>query len=61
MPVPKRRTSKSRRDKRRTHQKLPQPNLNKCPKCQEPVLRHHVCPSCGYYRDIEVVSFEEIS
>jgi large subunit ribosomal protein L32 len=26
------------------------PNLAKCPKCSEPRLPHHVCPSCGFYK-----------
>jgi len=60
MGVPKYRHSKSRRDKRRTHQKLIKPNVNLCSKCKEPVLRHHVCPSCGYYKDTEVLPVEEI-
>ncbi|HEY5537665.1 MAG TPA: 50S ribosomal protein L32, partial [Acetobacterium sp.] len=35
MAVPKRKTSKSRRDKRRTHYKLTVPGMSTCPKCGE--------------------------
>jgi large subunit ribosomal protein L32 len=47
MAVPKRKKSKSRRDKRRTHQKAAVPNLTSCPQCGEARLPHHACPSCG--------------
>jgi len=49
MAVPKRKTSKSRRDKRRTHWKLSAPQLMECPQCHQPKMPHRVCPHCGYY------------
>jgi large subunit ribosomal protein L32 len=48
--LPKRRHSISRRNKRRSHYKLTPPNLSVCPKCNEPRLPHHACPSCGFYK-----------
>ena len=60
MALPKRKVSKSRRDKRRTHQKLTAPNLSTCPQCNEAKLPHHVCPSCGYYKGRSVVETEEM-
>jgi large subunit ribosomal protein L32 len=59
MPVPKRKTSKSKRDKRRTHQKLTAPNLGTCPQCGEAVQPHHVCPSCGTYKGRTIIETEE--
>uniref|UniRef100_A0A7V6A545 Large ribosomal subunit protein bL32 n=1 Tax=Desulfobacca acetoxidans TaxID=60893 RepID=A0A7V6A545_9BACT len=50
MPLPKRRHSISRRNKRRSHDHLTLPNLSVCPKCNEPRLPHRACPSCGYYK-----------
>ncbi|CDM66080.1 50S ribosomal protein L32 [Pyrinomonas methylaliphatogenes] len=50
MPNPKRRHSKSRRNKRRAHDALRAPNLSLCPNCQEPRLPHRVCLKCGYYK-----------
>ena len=38
MAVPKHKTSKSKRDKRRTHKKLSAPNLSTCPDCGEAFL-----------------------
>jgi len=49
MPNPKRRWSKSRRDKRRTHYKATAPTIGTCPNCKEMKLTHRACPSCGYY------------
>lgn len=49
MAVPKRKTSKAKRDKRRTHWKLALPGLVACPQCHQPRRPHHVCPHCGYY------------
>ena len=59
MPVPKRKKSKSKRDKRRTHQKLTAPNLGTCPQCGEAVQSHHACPSCGTYKGRTIIETEE--
>ena len=50
MPNPKRKHSKQRRDKRRTHDKATVPTVVKCSNCSSSVLYHRVCPACGYYR-----------
>ncbi|WP_076750313.1 50S ribosomal protein L32 [Desulfatitalea tepidiphila] len=50
MALPKRKISKSRRDKRRTHQKIDAPTTVTCPECGEAMLPHHACPSCGSYK-----------
>lgn len=55
MAVPKKRTTKSKRDKRRLHIFLKEPSLTKCPKCGSLCLPHTLCSSCGYYRGREVV------
>lgn len=59
MALPKRKTSKSRRDKRRTHKKLPLPPLSFCPECHEVKLPHGVCLNCGTYKGRMVLSAEE--
>lgn len=59
MAVPKRRTSKTRRDKRRANWKLTLPGFAKCPQCHEVKLPHRVCPSCGFYKGKEVVKGKE--
>jgi large subunit ribosomal protein L32 len=59
MAVPKRKKSKSKRDKRRTHQKTDAPNLSNCPECGEAKLPHRACPSCGSYKGRTVIETEE--
>ncbi|SDL89575.1 50S ribosomal protein L32 [Halarsenatibacter silvermanii] len=54
MAVPKRRTSKTRKRKRRTHKKIKPKNLNNCDNCGELVMPHRVCVSCGYYKGEKV-------
>ena len=53
MAVPKRRTSKSKKRKRRTHYKAAMPTLAPCPKCGEARQPHHVCLNCGYYKGVK--------
>jgi len=58
--VPKRKTSKSKRDMRRSHDAIKNlPALQKCPNCGEMKQYHRVCPSCGQYRGHEVIEMEE--
>ena len=49
MANPKRRHSKSRRDKRRSTWKIKKNNITLCPQCKKPKLPHIICPSCGFY------------
>ncbi len=49
MAVPQRRTSKTRKRMRRTHFKLEEKGLVKCPHCGEMIESHRICPKCGYY------------
>jgi len=57
--VPKTRISKSRRNKRRTHDSLAQPHLVVCEECGEMKKPHHVCLVCGVYRGIQVLPAHE--
>ena len=54
MAVPKRKTSKARRDQRRATHKLEAPRVNTCPQCGSPKRAHRVCPTCGTYKGREV-------
>ena len=59
MAVPKRKTSKAKRDSRRaSNAKLTVPNTVECPQCHEPKLPHRVCAACGYYKGSEVIAVE---
>lgn len=55
MPNPKRRHSKSRRDKRRANWKIVPLSLSTCPQCNQPKLPHRVCENCGYYKGRKVI------
>lgn len=59
MAVPKRKTSKSRRDKRRTHYKAEMPAFSVCPKCGETFRPHNVCEKCGHYNGKQVIEEKE--
>ena len=59
MAVPKRRTTRSRRDMRRSHHALTAPAQAACPRCHEPRLPHRVCRNCGTYRGREVIRTDE--
>ena len=59
MAVPKRKVSRTRRDKRRTHWKAKKPAISVCPNCHSPKLPHRVCKECGYYKGRVVVEVEE--
>lgn len=59
MAVPKHKTSKSKRDKRRTHKKIDGPVVSACPECNEARLPHHVCPECGVYKGESVIAAAE--
>ena len=55
MPNPKRRHSRARRDRRRTHDALDVMSQSACANCGAPKLPHRVCPSCGHYRGKQAV------
>jgi len=57
-PLPKRKISKGRRDRRRAHHALRAANLTQCSNCGEMRLPHRVCPNCGYYQGREVISID---
>ncbi|HEY2071859.1 MAG TPA: 50S ribosomal protein L32 [Rhizomicrobium sp.] len=56
MAVPKRKTSPSKRNMRRSHHRLQPVAAVDCPNCGEKTRPHHVCPHCGHYREREVIA-----
>ncbi len=54
MAVPKRKTSKSRRDKRRSHQRINATNIIEDKKTGEYRLSHHVDLKTGLYKGRQV-------
>lgn len=56
MAVPKRKTSKSRKNLRRSHHALTAPATSTCPQCGAPKAPHRVCASCGAYKGRTIVA-----
>ena len=59
MPVPKRRTSNSKRNKRRAHDAIAAPQWITCSRCGAATLRHRVCAACGYYKARPITTGED--
>jgi large subunit ribosomal protein L32 len=56
MAVPKKKTSKSRRNMRRSHHALSPASYAECSNCGELKRPHHICGSCGHYDGREVAA-----
>lgn len=55
MAVPKKKTSRARRDMRRSHHAIKfSAAVEYCPNCGEPKQRHHMCTACGTYRGMQI-------
>jgi large subunit ribosomal protein L32 len=50
MAVPKKKTSQSRRNMRRSHDALSPIHAAECSNCGAKKLPHHLCASCGHYK-----------
>lgn len=55
MPVPKKRTSKSRNRTRRAHHGLTAVGMSLCANCGSTKHPHSVCESCGHYKGKQVI------
>ncbi len=55
MPVPKRKRSRARRDKRFANKGLVIQEVAVCPNCKEPRTSHQVCATCGHYKGVKVM------
>lgn len=56
--VPKNKKSKSKRDMRRTHDKLKIASIVECPRCHSKKIAHRVCENCGYYDNKEIIKIK---
>ncbi len=54
MAVPKRKTTPSKRNMRRSHDALKPVNFQECPNCGELRLPHNLCNACGHYNGREI-------
>ena len=60
MAVQQNKVTRSRRNKRRSHDSLAPETRNECPDCGELKRPHHVCPDCGRYNGREVVAVTDL-
>lgn len=58
MAVPKRKTSPSKRNMRRSHHALTPKQFEECSNCGELKLPHNLCQACGHYKGREITSTE---
>ena len=59
MQAPKRKTSKSKRNMRRSHHGLTRVYGIACPNCGQTVRPHRICGDCGQYRGRQIFSVDE--
>jgi large subunit ribosomal protein L32 len=58
--LPKRKVSRVRRDRRRAHYlRLNLPHLVPCSQCHALHLSHRVCPKCGTYNGVQVITLDD--
>lgn len=55
MPVPKRKTSKARRNNRNANKNIAVKTFIDCKNCNEVTLPHQVCKNCGFYKGEKVL------
>ena len=58
MAVQQNKKSRSRKGMRRSHDHVAVPNVIVC-SCGQTTLSHSVCPSCGRYRDRQVITIKQ--
>jgi large subunit ribosomal protein L32 len=58
MALPKRRFSRSRTLKKRTHKKVDPLSLGVCTHCQSLILPHHICQVCGFYDGKQIIEIK---
>lgn len=56
MPVPKRKRSRTRRDKRFANKGLKEVAVTSCAQCTKPLIPHAACRECGFYKGAKMLS-----
>ncbi len=55
-PLPKRRRSRARQNKRMAHTARTPAFMSQCPTCGNARMAHRACPSCGTYNGRQVIA-----
>ena len=56
MPVPKRKRSRARRDKRFANKGIKPNGFNSCSNCESTLGSHQICKECGFYKGRKVIT-----
>lgn len=56
MPVPKRKRSRARRDKRFANKGIKVKSCTECSNCKTPLACHAACTNCGFYKGAKVLA-----
>lgn len=59
MPVPKRKRSRPRRDKRFANKGMEVKTITECQNCKNPLNTHVACSQCGYYKGVKVLTTKQ--
>lgn len=59
VPLPKKKASHARKNERRAHHAITQPQLVPCPQCHNMKMPHEVCHFCGTYNGREVIEVKK--
>lgn len=56
MPVPKRKRSRARRDKRFANKGMDVSSVGSCPNCNNHIASHVVCANCGFFKGRKIIT-----
>jgi large subunit ribosomal protein L32 len=56
VPVPKRKRSRARRDKRFANKGMKVKAITMCHNCQDPLIPHAACKNCGFYKGVKIMA-----
>jgi large subunit ribosomal protein L32 len=56
MPVPKRKRSHARKNKRNANKQFAIKALTNCLNCKEVILPHQACKKCGFYKGVKILT-----
>jgi len=56
MPVPKRKRSRPRRDKRFANKGIKIKSFTECKNCKAPLACHTACSNCGFYKGRKIMA-----
>ena len=59
MAVPKQKTSRGKRNHRRSHHKIVAKEHSECNNCRALKISHHLCSNCGFYKGKQIIIIKQ--